>query len=267
MKLISLNTWGGCLFEPLITFIKDNATNTDVFCFQEILHAPDNSIDVKTPNTRLFSEITKVLPDFTGFFAAAQDNYESITNGSSEATLGLAIFVKKSYVINDKGDFFINNQRNSFVPPDYATMPNNLSYIQFSIGGHLLTICNVYGVACPVNKLDSPERVFQSQKILDFVLSQPGEKIIAGDFNLLPNTKSIHMFEKNGFRNLIKDFNISTTRGSTIKKLKPELGTGKYGWQEFADYTFVSFGIKPVEFSVPDLPISDHLPMILEFKI
>lgn len=266
MKLISLNTWGGCLFEPLITFIKDNAVDTDVFCFQEVLHTPGNSATTSTPNTHLFSELEKVLPDFTGFFAAAQDNYESITNGPSEATLGLAIFVKKNYIINDKGDFFINNERNSFVPPDYATTPNNLSYIQLSIGEHILTICNVYGAACPVNKLDSPERMLQSQKILDFVLSQPGEKIIAGDFNLLPNTKSIRMFEENGFRNLIKDFNISTTRGSTIKKLKPELGMGEYGWQEFADYTFVSSGIKSVEFSVPDLPISDHLPMILEFK-
>ncbi len=267
MKLISLNTWGGCLFESLITFIKDNAKNTDFFCFQEILHTPDSSMDVQTPNHHLFSEVTNILPDFTGFFAAAQDNYESITNGPSEATLGLAIFVKKKYVINDKGDFFINNQRNSFVPPDYATMPNNLSYIQLNIGGKHLTICNVYGAACPVNKLDSPDRILQSQKILNFVLSQPGEKIIAGDFNLLPNTKSIYMFEENGFHNLIKDFNIFTTRGSTIKKLKPELGTGEYGWQEFADYTFVSSGVKTIEFLVPDLPISDHLPMILEFKI
>ena len=166
-----------------------------------------------------------------------------------------------------KGDFFINNQRNSFVPPDYTTMPHNLSYVQLNIGERLLTICNVYGASWPTNKLDSADRLLQSQKILDFVLAQPGEKIIAGDFNLLPNTRSIMMFEENGFRNLIKDFNISTTRGSTIKKLKPELGLGEHGWQEFADYTFISSGIKPIQFTVPDLPISDHLPMILEFKI
>ena len=267
MKLVSLNTWGGCLFQPLLNFIKDSADDTDVFCFQEMLDTPGKSTSASSPNTRLFSKISNVLPDFTGFFAAAQDNYEPIANGWSEACLGLAIFVRNEYTVRAKGDFFIDNERNSFVRPDYTTMPHNLSYIQLNIGEHLLTICNVYGASWPTNKLDSPERLLQSQKILDFVLNQQGEKIIAGDFNLLPNTKSISMFEENGFRNLIKDFNISTTRGSTIKKLKPEFGLGEHGWQEFADYTFISSGIKPVQFTVPDIPISDHLPMILEFKM
>src|SRR3989344_1867156 len=248
MKLISLNTWAGNLFEPLFDFIKDNAADTDVFCFQEVLDSSNRSAVARTPNIHLFSEMAKVLPDFTGFFAAAQDNYEPITNSQSDATLGLAIFVRKNYIVRAKGDFFINNQRNSFVPPDYTTMPHNLSYVQLNIGERLLTICNVYGASWPTNKLDSADRLLQSQKILDFVLAQPGEKIIAGDFNLLPNTRSIMMFEENGFRNLIKDFNISTTRGSTIKKLKPELGLGEHGWQEFADYTFISSGIKPIQF-------------------
>jgi exonuclease III len=267
MKLISLNTWGGRLFEPLLAFIKDCAADTDVFCLQEVLDIPGEAIIGSATNISLFSVIANALPNFTGFFAAAQDNYEPITNGSSGASIGLATFVRKTHAIHAKGDFFINNERNSFVRTDYTTMPNNLSYIQLNTGGRLLTICNVYGASWPGSKLDTPQRLLQSQKILDFVLSQPGEKIIAGDLNLLPGTKSINMFEKNGFRNLIKDFNIFTTRGSMHKKLKPELGLGENGWQEFADYTFVSFGIKSVQFTVPDIPISDHLPMILEFKI
>ena len=36
---------------------------------------------------------------------------------------------------------------------------------------------------------------------------------------------------------------------------------------EFADYTFVTSGIKVESFEVPDVPISDHLPMILKFNL
>lgn len=265
MKLISLNVYGGYFFESFLSFVKENISDTDFFCFQEILNTPEKLPTGAAPYLRTFSELENILLGFTGFFFPAQDNYEPIANGKSEASCGLAIFVNKKIAIHGKGDFFIRNQRNSFISPDIATFPNNVGYVQLNIGGKILTICNVYGTSTPGDKLDTPERLLQSQKILDFISNQLGEKIIVGDFNLLPDTRSINVFEEAGFRNLIKEFDISTTRGSLIKKMKPELGVGEYGWQEFADYTFVSSGINPLQFSVPDLPISDHLPMVLEF--
>ncbi len=75
------------------------------------------------------------------------------------------------------------------------------------------------------------------------------------------------MIEQSGFSNLIKQFSIPTTRGSLNKKIHPEYEKQEYGWQEFADYAFISPEIIPLHFSVPDAPISDHLPMILEFEI
>ena len=60
-------------------------------------------------------------------------------------------------------------------------------------------------------------------------------------------------------RNLIIEKNIPRTRS----KLSPFWG--KSDFQKFADYTFVSKNIVVKDFSVPDVEISDHLPMILEF--
>jgi endonuclease/exonuclease/phosphatase family metal-dependent hydrolase len=40
-----------------------------------------------------------------------------------------------------------------------------------------------------------------------------------------------------------------------------------YGKQPFADYIFITPDIKVKNFEVPDLEISDHLPMILDFDI
>ena len=52
-----------------------------------------------------------------------------------------------------------------------------------------------------------------------------------------------------------------------MHKLWPQYEHGKYGFQEFADYAFVSPGIRVVDFVVPDLPVSDHLPLILSTEI
>ena len=67
------------------------------------------------------------------------------------------------------------------------------------------------------------------------------------------------MIEKIGMRNLIKDFSIATTRNALSYGNYPESER-----QYFADYVFVSSGVRVLNFSVPEIEISDHLPMILE---
>ncbi len=41
MKLITLNTNGGRVFEPLMNFIKTHSSDTDIFCFQEVFNGKD----------------------------------------------------------------------------------------------------------------------------------------------------------------------------------------------------------------------------------
>ena len=67
------------------------------------------------------------------------------------------------------------------------------------------------------------------------------------------------MFEDADYRNLIKDHRISSTRN--------ELAWDRFpgNKQLFADYTFVSGDVEVRDFKVPNVPISDHLPMILDF--
>ena len=78
----------------------------------------------------------------------------------------------------------------------------------------------------------------------------------------MPNTKSIKMIKEAGYKNLIKDFGIKTTRNKLAWDQFPDEEK-----QNFADYVFVSPEIKVRKFSVPNLEISDHLPLILDFEI
>ena len=101
----------------------------------------------------------------------------------------------------------------------------------------------------------------QTEGIIEFMAKRKIPRIIGGDLNVLPNTQSVLKFEKAGYRNLIKDFAISTTRN-------------EFSWRKYpnnrlyySDYVFVSPDVRVKSFSVPDMEISDHLPMILEVDL
>ena len=77
------------------------------------------------------------------------------------------------------------------------------------------------------------------------------------------DTESVRMFEEAGYRNLIRDFDIKTTRNQISWDMWPDLPK-----QLWADFVFVSPDIKVKSFVVPeDDESSDHLPMILEVDL
>jgi endonuclease/exonuclease/phosphatase family metal-dependent hydrolase len=87
-----------------------------------------------------------------------------------------------------------------------------------------------------------------------------GIQIIGGDFNILPETESIRMFKDQGYADLIKDFSIRTTRNRFAWEKYP--GNELY----YSDYVFIKHA-KVVDFAVPALEISDHLPMLLDIEV
>lgn len=258
MKLISLNTWGGKIFEPLINFIKQQSKDTDIFCFQEVFTTTSNHTETSGFRTNLYNEITKILEDHQGYFAAAIDNYPvgSFQGKHTDFNLssGLAIFIRKTLAVKSYGDFFIYRDKNNYNLDDFNTMPKNAQYIIFTTEGKKITVCNTHGIWHTQGKGDSPSRIQQSQKIKQFLDLQQGEKILCGDFNLKLNTKSLKILE-NDLDNLIRKYHIPTTRNKYFPRE-----------EKFADYIFVSPGIRVESFQVPEVDISDYLPMILEFS-
>lgn len=258
MKLISLNTWGGKVYQPLITFIKQQSTDTDIFCFQEVFNTTANLKEVSGFRMNLFDEISKVLENYQGYFAPTVDNYIA---GSFQPNFidfnlswGLAIFVKKNLSIKSHKDFWVYGNRGSFNPKDLNSLSRNVQYINIISEGKKFTICNIHGIWVKGGKKDTPSRIQQSKQILSFLDQQDGKKILCGDFNLDIDTKSVKMLEST-LTNLIKEYHIKNTRS----KFFPAK-------EKFADYTFVSNEIRVKSFEVPEVEISDHLPMILQFS-
>ncbi|OGE64609.1 hypothetical protein A3J13_01255 [Candidatus Daviesbacteria bacterium RIFCSPLOWO2_02_FULL_36_8] len=261
MKLISLNTWGGKNFDPLIKFVKKHKENTDIFCFQEIY---DTKSEIKQhknlARANLLYELKIILPKYKVFYFPIMQGYDEKTNPVNyDLRFGSAIFSRQAIRVTLHKNYFIYKDKGFEKPAKgFSNLSTPLQKIEFNIGDKTFSIFNFHGTSYPAAKKDTRKRLKQSKRVKMIMDKSKGAKILVGDFNLSKHTKSIRMFEGE-MKNLIKEFKIKRTRS----RLSPFFN--KSNFQKFADYTFVTSDVKVKSFEVPDVKISDHLPMILEF--
>jgi exonuclease III len=254
MKFITLNTWMGGLKEPLLNFVRSHADEIDIFCFQEVLNGSEETIrhwwPVNPPSMThdLYDLLKGCLPD-----------HEAVFHPNIGTWTGLATFVKKSIPITAAGDRFVFKTKAAFPgDPDFGRPhAKNLQYVTFGSESGPRTTLNFHGLWNGGEKTDVPERITQSKNIVEFLKSISGEFVLGGDFNLLPETESMKIIEEeSNVRNLIREFGISSTRTKFYNRT-PE---------QYADYVFVSRGIKVKDFKVLPDEVSDHSPLYLEFE-
>ncbi len=262
MKLVSLNIWGGKAHEALFSFIAEHSPSTDIFSFQEVWTSPRADIEEsRNTHVHILEELKAFLPDFSAHFFPVQDGMDLESAVDFELTQGNAIFVRNTLPVSSEGQVFTYGARDSSTSDTWEDVPTCFGFVRVPHGAGELTVMNFHGKAVPGDKLDTPERLEQSRRIAAFVAEEKGEVILAGDFNLLPETESIRIVEEAGLKNLITDFDIKTTRSRLSAYY------GKPDEQKFADFAFVSKGVTVNNFAVPaECVASDHLPMILEFK-
>lgn len=261
MKLISLNIWGGKIHDPLLEFINKYKEKADIFTLQEIFKS-DRNILTHGSYSNIIKEIETILPDFNGYFYPTANSAD--IKGPVDFTLyfGQETFIRKDIKVIEVGDVFIHKNINevSFYPDGRPNFPRNFIYTEIEENGKRFLVLNLHGFWEPAPKYDTEERFKQSQVVIDFIKNRNLPAIIAGDFNLRIETKALKMFEKNGFRNLVKESKALTTR-STLYNIK---------WRSFdkyADYILTSKGIWVTDFKVMRAKVSDHLPLFLEFEV
>ena len=247
MKLITLNAWGGRICEPLIDFIKKHQ-DVDIFCMQEIYHEAFERDEYwhHEINSNLFNDLKKVFPNHNCFFDSHLEDW-----------WGLAIFVNKKFPIIEHGDKFVHLQKGYNVDLEkQGYTAKNIQYITIMLNNKKLTVINLHGLWNNKGKGDFEERITQSKNIINFAKKLKNDFIICGDFNLLPETKSLKLIEQElGLRNLISEYGITSTRTSYYKKE-----------HKFADYVFITPGIIVKDFKVLPDEVSDHNPVYFEFE-
>lgn len=242
MQLITLNIWGGHVREKLLDFIK-RYQHVDFICLQEVYHrAPFKTSDEdRLVYLDILDQITECLPGHDFFFRPVVNN-----------VYGIATFIKKEIELLNEGEVIIHEN-----PSYFGTWPRhqrNLQWVECRIQGKKYMIINTHFLWNGSGKGDSDDRIQQSQRTKDFLDSLSVPKILCGDFNLRPDTESIRILEQ-GMKNLVKEYNIQSTRTSLYPKA-----------ERFADYILVSDEINVKEFKVFPDEVSDHSALWMEFE-
>lgn len=266
MKIVSLNAWGGQVWDALASWIA--GLDVDVLCLQEVTRAPvpspewlryvDPYRDL-AQRADLFGDISALLPDHQSFFAAATRGVLMDDEGSSvPSEHGLGLWVRRNFAVTQLAQGFVHG---TFRPDGWGVepVPRTMQVVQVQDPGTGQSLCvgHFHGLRDSSGKGDTAARTLQTERAMALFCSlwqQDIPAVLAGDFNLLPDSASFAQFSQIGLHNLIAHHRIIDTRTRLYKKS-----------QRFADYMLVSDDLLAAStFDVPAEPeVSDHRPLIL----
>ena len=242
MKLITLNIWGGHVHAPLVDFFRTHQ-DIDIFCLQEVYHDAPHQISTEERKVQLniFSELTALLPEHRAFFRPTVQNI-----------YGIGILIKNHIDVLSEGEIMIHeNVAYTGQGPEHS---RKLQWMECQLQDKIYAILNVHCLWNGRGKTDTPERIMQSQRIKAFMNTLSMPKVLCGDFNLRPDTKSIKIISEE-MNNLVERYGVTSTRTRFYPKE-----------EKFADYIFTSPEIQVNHFEVLKDQVSDHAPLLLEFS-
>jgi endonuclease/exonuclease/phosphatase family metal-dependent hydrolase len=228
--------------KEVLEFLEKYKKEVDFFALQEVSVACREKINQVLEEYNIYSSDKKISDSL--YFALgnwSRQKYQNLENFdifASQPNLPQAIHT------------CINTQSIKKEESGFSNLPNQK-----------LNIINFHGNPLPGNKLDNEDRLLSSKIIKNYIQKLSGKIIFGGDFNLLPEARSLKTFEEMGLVNLITKYNIQTTRNENAWRKYPD------SKQYFCDYIFISKKIEVVKFEVIQNDISDHLPMLLEINL
>jgi exonuclease III len=256
MKIITLNLWAGTVYEPLMRFVESHSEDVGVFCFQEMLFGSKPGFTEKyKARINIFEEIQKRLPEFEvyKYYAPEGARYFQDELLPEGVWAGQTIFVRKGIKVLDNGGFRTYIGKEAAGMTFGGKITGSCQWVEIEINGERMLVLNLHGLwQRNSGKIDTPERLVQSQVLQDFIKAKGEKTVLCGDFNLIPDGQSMQSLEE-GLVNLIKESGVTSTRSSYYNKPV-----------KLADYILISPEIQIKNFLVLPDEVSDHLPLSLE---
>ena len=249
LKFVDLNIWlGGKIFEPMFSFLR--AENADILTLQEVQNGQSDNLPKQL---RSFNLLKDGLGYEYGYFAPCfLNDYLEYKTDRGNAILS-------HFPIKSRKAWFFDTEYGEFREGDaekYPILPRTLQHTEIEVHDATLNVFNTQGV-WDKDGLDNPRRLRMGEIIADKIKNMDNV-ILAGDFNMEANTKSIGKIAKY-LKNVFED---ELTTSFNMRR-KTDLGYAT----AVVDMVFVSPDIKVLNCKCPDVDISDHLPLVCTFEV
>lgn len=252
-KFITLNILeGGLFFDNIIEFFDKE--KPDIVVMQEVTNGKDS----KSPrHHRSLEELKKYFKNYNYHYVS--DFIMTKHSPIEPLEFGNAIFSRfpiKNTSVTYYNASFNSNYTKPFQGADYSDDPCDIQHAEIDINGTIVNVFNTHGV-WGLEGGDNDRRLAMSEAIVKEIKDR-NNVILAGDFNVRPNTKTIESIEKH----LINVFKNELTSTFNMRhKEHPGYATS------VVDMIFVSPTIKILEHICPDVDVSDHYPLVCTFSL
>ena len=242
MRLVQLNAWGGRLEHQVADLLRDEAAN--FVCLQEIISTEGNgglAIPLEKLQTQLGYAHSFMSPVFSFNLMNNKATFGNATLSEFPFAIQKTIFTNLEYTEDFDFDSYDYNIR-------------NLQHAQVDINGKKLHILNHHGHHVRQHKHGDEQTLRQMQQIAAYLERLDGPIILAGDFNLAPDSESLQVLNA-CLRNLSIEYKLQTTRTELTAK------------KEVCDYIFINGAVDVVDFRMSTKLASDHAALIMDFEI
>ncbi len=248
IKIIQINIYKGRYLDSLVDFLK--AENPDFITMQEVTEGSFNL------SQGFGGNIFDLLKDRLGMQGVY--NFDLICDDG--AKMGNAVLGKhkllESFVLTLRNGRVYG--RDEFAKlTRFETIPRHLIDVVFKLGDTNLHVASWHG-AWTAPPADTKETFRQSTLVYKYLKALEGPFILGGDLNAIIGSKTVDIIGKVA-NNLMLDSPADMTTNPKVHKIAP-LGF-------LIDYIFVSSEFKVKSLRVPQVTVSDHLPVVAEVEI
>lgn len=241
-KLACLNLWyGGRLFDEIVLWLRQE--RPDIVAMQEVYRSDDKSLEKRY---RSLEELSRILdlPHYS-FAPAFRDLRFEV------AEMGNGVLSK--FPVKADGTVFydVPYDDNFMENEDFTYVPRNLQHVSVKVGDEVVNVFNTQGI-WGLDGDDNERRL----KMAETIVEEIGDKekvVLAGDLNVKEGTKTVGIIEER-LNNIFK----GELKSSFNMKQKNDPGFATV----VVDMIFVSRGINVVKHYMPEVSVSDHMPLV-----
>ncbi|SDK34422.1 endonuclease/exonuclease/phosphatase family protein [Nonomuraea jiangxiensis] len=266
MQIISLNAWGGAMFDELARWL--DGCEADVLCLQEVTHTPalhgwtrfDDAERSLPQRANLLADVRSRLPRHQGLFAASDSGpVQDQDRRAHRQDFGVATFVAEPLSVVGLRTAFVHggyvDHRDGW-PSDGRPRAALAVRVFDPEARRFVSVVNLHGLRDARGKADTPARRAQAERLAELVggVRENGDlTVVCGDLNLLPGSETFQVLAGLGLVDLVREGDTRTSR-----YLKPV---------RHASYLLVSDPAAVKRFEIMTAPeVSDHRALVLDLR-